>query len=133
MADELNYIDRETAIQANQIVGEDGFVRFENGLGSALAAPRNAALYEDADIVEQATILIQRIALNHPFVDGNKRTAFILGSTFLMINGYALTYQNEQDEMELAYTIEAMVVEKNFEDLVQWIENHLSVFEDNEG
>ena len=125
MAEDLIYIDRETAIRANQIIGEDGFVRFENGLGSALAAPKNAALYEDADIVEQAAILIQRIALNHPFVDGNKRTAFILGSTFLMINGYTLTYRDEQDEMDLAYTIEAMVVEKHFDDLVQWIENHL--------
>ena len=126
--EEIVYLDIETAIDANRIAGEDGAVRDMNGLGSALAAPRNASVYEDADLVNQAAILIQRVALNHPFVDGNKRTAFILGSTFLMINGYQLNYRNEQEEMELAYTIESMVADKSFDLLVEWIENHIGTF-----
>jgi death on curing protein len=100
-----------------------------NGLGSALAAPRNVAAYEDADLVNQAAILIQRLCLNHPFIDGNKRTAFIMGSTFLMINGYQLSYRDEQEEMELAYTIESMVADKSFDILVNWIETHIIPFE----
>lgn len=126
--DTTRYPSIESAIRANIIAGEDGSVRDMNGLGSALAAPRNAASYEDADLVNQAAILMQRVALNHPFIDGNKRTAFILGSTFLMINGYQFSYQDEQEEMELAYTIEAMVAEKSFPDLVEWIEKHITVF-----
>ncbi|GCE30194.1 hypothetical protein KDA_56780 [Dictyobacter alpinus] len=129
---ELAYLDNETAIRANQIAGESGAVRDMNGLGSAMVAPRNAALYQQSNIVEQAAILIQRIALNHPFFDGNKRAAFILGSTLLMRNGYQLAYQNEHEEMELAYTIESMIAEKKFENLVQWIEKHLIASEDKE-
>lgn len=126
---EKKYLDIEAAIQANHIAGETGAVRDMNGLGSALAAPQHIALYQDADLVEQAAILIQRIAQNHPFIDGNKRVAFILGSTFLMINGYQIQYQDEQEEMALAYAIEAMVAEKNFENLLQWLVTHLEAFE----
>jgi death-on-curing protein len=127
--DPIRYPSIETAIRANQIAGEDGAVRDMNGLGSALAALRNAAAYEDADLINQAAILIQRIALNHPFIDGNKRAAFILGSTFLMINGYQLSYRDEQEEMALAYTIEAMVADKSFDNLVEWIEDHITLFD----
>lgn len=125
---ECRYLDIETAVRANKIAGEDGAIRDMNLLSSALAAPQNAAWYQNADIVEQAALLIERIAFNHPFVDGNKRTAFILGSTFLMVNGYQLNYRDEQEEMELAQTIEEMIVAKNFGNLVQWIGNHLSEF-----
>lgn len=124
---QIQYLDREMAIKANQLAGESGAIRDMNGLESAMVAPRNAALYQGDDIVKQASILIQRVALNHPFVDGNKRAAFILGSAFLELNGYQLHYQNEQEEMALAYTIESMIAEKNFENLVQWIEKHLIV------
>ncbi|GHO86907.1 type II toxin-antitoxin system death-on-curing family toxin [Dictyobacter formicarum] len=127
---EKKYLDSEAAVQANHIAGETGAVRDMNGLGSALAAPQNMALYQGAGIVEQAAILIQRIAQNHPFIDGNKRVAFILGSTFLMINGYQIQYKDEQEEMALAYTIESMVAEKKFEGLVQWLTTHLEACDD---
>lgn len=133
MDEEINYPSIETAIRANQIAGEDGSVRDLNGLGSALAAPKNAAAYENADIVEQAAILIQRVALAHPFVDGNKRAAFILGSSFLLINGYQIQYEDEQEEMDLAVTIEAMVAEKNYQALVDWIRAHVAKMQDDEG
>ncbi|GCE18196.1 type II toxin-antitoxin system death-on-curing family toxin [Dictyobacter kobayashii] len=87
-------------------------------------------LYQNAGMVEQAAILIQRLAQNHPFIDGNKRVAFILGSTFLMINGYQIQYKDEQEEMALAYAIESMVAEKNFENLVQWFAGHVERFVD---
>ncbi|GLV57666.1 hypothetical protein KDH_45020 [Dictyobacter sp. S3.2.2.5] len=127
---EKRYPDIDEAIQANHIAGEAGVVRDMNGLGSALAAPRNIALYQDTSIVELAATLIERIAQNHPFIDGNKRVAFILGSTFLIINGYQIHYRDKQDEMSLAYTIESMVAEKKFEELVRWLETHLEVCDD---
>jgi death on curing protein len=43
-------------------------------LESALQRPQNAAYYEGADAVTQAALYMIGIALNHPFVDGNKRT-----------------------------------------------------------
>lgn len=126
--DEIRYPSIETAILANQAAGESGAILNMNGLDSALKAPRNAAAYEDADLVNQTAILIQRIALNHPFVDGNKRTAFILGGSFLLINGFQFRYRDEQEEMELAATIETMVADKDFPILVEWIENHITIF-----
>ena len=42
------------------------------------------------DIVELASIVPVGIVRNHPFLDGNKRTGFLVGATFLSINGYHL-------------------------------------------
>jgi death-on-curing protein len=128
--EEYKYLSAEVAIEANKVVGNDGAVRDWALLDSALNAPRNAAYYEEADVVEQAAILIQRVALNHPFSDGNKRTAFVLGSTFLLINGYQIRYRSDEEEVEFAVSIEAMVAQKDFESMVEWIEEHLSSFEE---
>jgi death-on-curing family protein len=49
-----------------------------------------AAFYEQADLVTQAAILIAAIALSHPFLDGNKRTAVIAAATFLDLNGLVI-------------------------------------------
>lgn len=57
---------------------------------SALARPQNAAAYEDADIVRQAATLFWGMASNHPFRDGNKRTAVVMLRAFLNLNGYDL-------------------------------------------
>ena len=54
-------------------------LRDEGALESALMRPQMAAHYESADLATQAALLIIGIALAHPFVDGNKRTAFLCG------------------------------------------------------
>jgi death on curing protein len=56
-------------------------------LESALLKPQMAAHYEQADLIRQATLLAVGIAQNHPFVDGNKRTAYTACSMFLRLNG----------------------------------------------
>ena len=62
-------------------------LRDEGALESALMRPQMAAHYESADLATQAALLITGIALAHPFVDGNKRTAFLCGVVFLQLNG----------------------------------------------
>ena len=62
-------------------------LRDEGALESALMRPQMAAHYESADLATQAALLIAGIALAHPFVDGNKRTAFLCGVVFLQLNG----------------------------------------------
>src|ERR671935_3001348 len=62
-------------------------LRNEGALESALMRPQMAAHYESADLGTQAALLIAGIALAHPFVDGNKRTAFLCGVVFLQLNG----------------------------------------------
>jgi death-on-curing protein len=64
-------------------------VRDEGLLKSALARPRQVAAYgSGADLVDMATAYAAGIVRNHPFVDGNKRTGFVIGILFLELNGY---------------------------------------------
>lgn len=58
---------------------------------SALARPRNLIAYGDPDLPALAAALGFGLARNHPFVDGNKRTAFVAVETFLLLNGLLLT------------------------------------------
>lgn len=66
-------------------------VRDSAMLESAMARPQNLAAYGDPDAAELAAAYAFGIARNHPFVDGNKRTAAVISETFLMLNGRGLT------------------------------------------
>jgi death-on-curing protein len=69
--------------------GADG-MRDEGLLESALARPENLAAYGDPDVFSLAASYAFGIVRNHPFVDGNKRTAFLTASLFLELNGWSL-------------------------------------------
>lgn len=76
--------------------GQDG-VRDLGLLESALTRPKNLEAYEpDADIARLAASLGFGIAKNHPFVDGNKRTALASTRAFLLLNGYTLRATQEE-------------------------------------
>src|SRR5438045_5042844 len=60
----------------------------ENSIESALMRPQWAARYQNADLAQQAALIILGIAQTHPFVDGNKRAAFASGIVFIQLNGY---------------------------------------------
>jgi death on curing protein len=60
-------------------------------LDSALARPLNLVAYGDPDLAELAASYAFGLAQNHPFVDGNKRAAFLAAGLFLGLNGYRLT------------------------------------------
>jgi len=62
-------------------------IRDQGMLESALSRPRNKWEYERADIVDLAGAYAFGIARNHPFVDGNKRVAFLTMAAFLRLNG----------------------------------------------
>lgn len=65
-------------------------------LQSALARPQQLYAYsESADIIDLAVAYTAGIIRNHPFIDGNKRTGFLVGVLFLEINGYRLTATEE--------------------------------------
>jgi death on curing protein len=65
-------------------------VRDRGLLESALARPRNLAAYGEPDVFDLAAAYAFGIVRNHPFVDGNKRTAFTTAATFLLDNGHEL-------------------------------------------
>jgi death-on-curing protein len=66
-------------------------LRDEGLLESALARPLNLAAYGLPDIAELAAAYGVGLAKNRPFVDGNKRAAFLAVGLFLALNGYRLT------------------------------------------
>ncbi|MGH9848033.1 MAG: type II toxin-antitoxin system death-on-curing family toxin [Blastocatellia bacterium] len=70
---------------------------------SALARPKHAAVYEQADIIRQAATLCFGLIKNHPWFGGNKRTATAITEEFLSRNGYELlTSLAEIIELSLA-------------------------------
>lgn len=84
--------DTALAIHSEQLRehgGGDG-VRDAGLLQSALARPENLAVYGDPDVAALAASYAFGIARNHPFIDGNKRTAYVVGELFLALNGYEL-------------------------------------------
>jgi death on curing protein len=65
-------------------------------LESALARPRQIyACADRPDIVEMAAACTAGIVRNHPFMDGNKRTSFVVGALFLELNGYRFMASEE--------------------------------------
>jgi len=66
-------------------------IRDEALLESALARPHHLFAYENPDIFTLAAAYISGLVRNHPFIDGTKRTAFMIGYAFLSRNGKELT------------------------------------------
>ena len=65
-------------------------IRDEGLLDSALARPLNLALYESPDVAALAASYALGLSRNHPFLDGNKRAAFLAVGLFLVRNGFRL-------------------------------------------
>lgn len=89
-------------------------------LESCLARPRSGYY---ATLSEQAAALMQSLARNHAFVDGNKRMAFALTSVFLRLNGYALTVTPDEGEH---FVVRHLIAGKaELEEVATWLEQHL--------
>jgi len=98
-------------------------VRDETLLESALARPQNLFLYSDThmSIPRMAAAYAYGIATNHPFVDGNKRTALAASQTFLILNGYIFS-GDYAEEYEIFYNLAAGKIDE--ETLAQWFEDN---------
>jgi death on curing protein len=97
-------------------------VRDERLLDSAMARPQNLLAYGDPDAAALAAAYAYGIARNHPFVDGNKRTAAVVSETFLVLNGYALL----ASDAELVVAVLALAAGDLSEaELADWFRVHL--------
>ena len=82
------------ALHGEQLTEHGGLegIRDEGMFDSALARPQNLAACEAGAVAARlAASHTCGIAKNHPFVDGNKRAAFVTGELFLELNGFELT------------------------------------------
>ena len=85
-------LDAVLAMHARQLAEHGGGVGLRDPglLESALQRPINKTSYGTPDLFELAAAYAYGIARNHPFIDGNKRTALVASRTFLLINGYQI-------------------------------------------
>jgi len=125
---EIKWLLEETvyAIHKRQIAehgGSDG-VRDEGLLLSALARPQNLYAYSEKtpDISALAASLAYGIAKNHPFIDGNKRTALVVSRTFLLLNGYNIKASQEEKYLTFLKLAEGNLSE---EELANWFREKL--------
>lgn len=102
--------------------GTDG-LRDEGLLLSALARPENLQAYgENVDLTAMAASYAFGIAKNHPFLDGNKRTALVVAVTFLNLNGYDFDAPSGE-----TYTVFLQLAEGTLseDDLAAWFRDRL--------
>lgn len=125
---EIKWLLEETvqAIHKRQIAehgGSDG-VSDEGLLLSALARPQNLLAYsEDSpDISALVASLAYGIAKNHPFIDGNKRTALVVARTFLLLNGFNIEATQEEKYLTFLKLAEGNLSEER---LAGWIREKL--------
>jgi death on curing protein len=113
------------AMHADQIErygGSEG-LRDRGQLEAALFRPQTGYY---ADLIEEAAAVWESLSQNHPFIDGNKRTAFAATYTFLAINGASLTA-----EADAVYAFVSRLYETHtfgFEALVPWLRLNIKIY-----
>lgn len=96
-------------------------MRDERLFESALARPLNLALYGQPDVFDLAAAYAVALAKNHPFTDGNKRTAYVAMELFLILNGARLM----ADDASATQTMLAVAAgELDEPSLAQWLREH---------
>ncbi len=96
-------------------------LRDEGLLESALARPLNLVAYGDPDFADLAAAYGVGLAKNHPFVDGNKRAAFLAVGLFMMLNGYRLNATQIDATLTMLAVAAGELDEPGFAD---WIRRH---------
>lgn len=95
MSEQVRYLGVNRIIRLHQRImtrmgASEAPLRSRALLESAILRPQHIAFYQGADIAEQATVLAVGISQNQPFLDGNKRTAFVAMEAFLELNGIVI-------------------------------------------
>jgi death-on-curing protein len=91
----------------------------ESAVARPMATFDNVDLYEN--IYDKASALLQSLLKNHPFVDGNKRTALSSAGIFLKMNGYILKNYHEE-EVEFGVNVDTKHL--SIEEISVWLKNH---------
>ena len=112
----------------SRLIDETGGVHGIRDLGLLLSAvSRPEATFGSKnlypEIFHKAAALMESLVRNHPFIDGNKRTAITSAGLFLKLNGYSL--KTTQKELE-RFTLDMAVGAVAFEDAVEWFKKYSS-------
>jgi death-on-curing protein len=112
------------AIHRRQLAEHGGAegIRDEGVLASALARPKNLLVYsaQPPDIADMAAAYAFGIVKDRPFVDGNKRTAFVVCRTFLILNGHDLVTPQGDKFLTFHRLSEGRLSEVELADWIRW-------------
>ena len=110
--------------QISEHGGGEG-LRDEGLLSSAMARPKNLLAYSKPrpDLAALAAAYAYGIARDHPFVDGNKRTALVAARTFLIVNGVDLEATQDEKYLTLLELAKGTLTE---EQLADWIRKRMA-------
>ena len=97
----------------------------ESSIESSLMRPRWAARYQNADLAQQAALIILGIAQTHPFVDGNKRVAFAAGIVFIQLNGYLAKSSKKEFSGQIRAALQAANKDLGVQALAEWLRPRL--------
>ncbi len=122
------WVESDVAIAAHRSQlaehgGGDG-IRDHGLFDSAMARPQNLCVYGEPDAAALAASYAFGIARNHPFVDGNKRTAAVVSETFLILNGHNL---NASDAEVVVAFLDLAAGELSEEELADWFRERIVV------
>jgi len=117
---------RVLAIHDRQLAEHGGGagVRDLGLLESALARPLNTHAYEvDSDVARLASAYAFGIVKNHPFIDGNKRTGYVVMETFVIKNGFTLVASQKDKYLTFLALAEGSLSE---DELAQWLRERIA-------
>ena len=123
---EIVFLNKDLALafherQLAEHGGGEG-IRDEGLLESTLARPEMHAHYGEADLAALAAAYAFGVARNHPFLDGNKRTAFVASQVFLRLNGQRLSADHAE---AVIIFLKLAAGELTEEQLAAWFRLHL--------
>jgi death on curing protein len=113
-----------TAVHEAQLAEHGGIVGTRDAglLESALARPQQLAHYGEPDAAALAAAYGYGISRNHPYLDGNKRTAFVAVELFLALNGFELIASDADCVMTMLKVAAGEIVEEAF---AEWIRGNV--------
>ena len=121
----MNYLSLEDILRLHHMLVEDfggvHGVREENRLKSVVEAPQASSFGDEQyeSVYEKAAVYIRNIIGDHPFHDGNKRTAITVGSIFLARNDIRLTATpKELEDFAVSIAVDHLTVD----DIAEWLE-----------
>jgi len=123
----MNYLTPEQVLFIHhRIIEETGGshgIRDISLLQSAVARPESSFDGKDlyTDLVTKAASLMHSIIKNHPFVDGNKRTAITSASIFLLRNGFRVNASNRELER---FTLNVASKDVELNEIAEWFKKH---------
>lgn len=124
----MKWVSAESVIEIHKMVtastggsqGVRSLGALESALNSPLATFDEADLYPD--IIEKVAMLLNSITNNHPFIDGNKRTAFVVTATILEDNGYKTQFTQEE---VVSFMLQIAQGNVNQTEIKQWLDEHI--------